>query len=191
MILVDPTGHVLYLNRRSRQLLGLASTPRAGTRVEFILRDPGLVSLWTSSSGESGPVTAELTLFKNLRVRATISPCLSEARRLIGKALLLHDVTQEKKIHVELTDAVARRLLQLADEQQAPDPLAGLTVREREILRLLTEGLSNGGMADRLHLSPHTVASHLKNLYAKLNVTNRAQAVAFSILHGVRPSTGR
>lgn len=53
-----------------------------------------------------------------------------------------------------------------------------LTAREREILALLSEGHQNKIIANELSLSEHTVKVHLQNLYRKLNVHNRTQAVA-------------
>jgi two-component system nitrate/nitrite response regulator NarP len=61
----------------------------------------------------------------------------------------------------------------------ASDPLAGLTPRERELLAALAGGLTNQQMAAQLDISLNTVKFHLKNLYDKLGVGNRAQAVAF------------
>jgi two-component system, NarL family, nitrate/nitrite response regulator NarL len=61
----------------------------------------------------------------------------------------------------------------------ASDPLAGLTPRERELLGALAGGLTNQQMATQLDISLNTVKFHLKNLYDKLGVGNRAQAVAF------------
>jgi len=58
------------------------------------------------------------------------------------------------------------------------NPLAGLTDREREILAALAEGMTNQQLAGALHISLNTVKFHLKNLYGKLGVDNRAQAVA-------------
>jgi DNA-binding NarL/FixJ family response regulator len=52
-----------------------------------------------------------------------------------------------------------------------------LTDREREILSLLAEGASNAQIASRLHLSPKTVANHVSNIFSKLQVADRAQAV--------------
>ncbi|MDH3231768.1 MAG: response regulator transcription factor [Alphaproteobacteria bacterium] len=58
------------------------------------------------------------------------------------------------------------------------NPLAGLTDREREILAALAEGMTNQQLANALKISLNTVKFHLKNLYGKLGVDNRAQAVA-------------
>jgi len=56
--------------------------------------------------------------------------------------------------------------------------LQPLTEREREILVLLGNGTSNKDMANRLYVSENTVKFHLKNIYAKLSVTSRVQAIA-------------
>jgi len=57
----------------------------------------------------------------------------------------------------------------------APDALAGLTAQQREIVVLAGRGLTNGEIADRLFLSPRTVASHLYRAYPKLGIAGRHQ----------------
>lgn len=52
-----------------------------------------------------------------------------------------------------------------------------LTTREREILELIAHGEPNGAIAQRLFLSPKTVRNHVSNIFAKLHVTDRAQAI--------------
>ena len=59
------------------------------------------------------------------------------------------------------------------------DPWAHLTGREKELLTALAEGRSNDEIARHLSLSVNTVKFHLRNLYDKLAIKNRAQAVAF------------
>ena len=59
------------------------------------------------------------------------------------------------------------------------DPLGALTPRERELLVSLSSGMTNQQMAERAGISLNTVKFHLKNLYEKLGVGNRAQAVTF------------
>ena len=58
------------------------------------------------------------------------------------------------------------------------DPSIALTAREEETLVLLTKGYSNKEIADYLHLSIETVRSHLKNIYTKMHVRSRTEAVA-------------
>jgi DNA-binding CsgD family transcriptional regulator len=72
-----------------------------------------------------------------------------------------------------------------------------LTARESEVLWLVTEGLSNKTIADRLNLSPHTIKFHLRNAGKKIGATSRTKAaVNFALqqgdaarTRGTRPST--
>jgi two-component system nitrate/nitrite response regulator NarL len=65
------------------------------------------------------------------------------------------------------------------------DDMPLLTPREREILGLIGEGLSNKEMARRLGISVHTVKFHLEALFAKLDATSRAEAVTKGLRGGV------
>ncbi|WP_420387744.1 response regulator transcription factor [Roseivirga sp.] len=53
----------------------------------------------------------------------------------------------------------------------------GLTEREMEVLQLIAEGYSNGEIGDRLFLSENTIKTHVSNLFVKLDVKRRTQAV--------------
>ena len=61
----------------------------------------------------------------------------------------------------------------------------GLTKREVEVLRLLVRGLSNQEIAEQLVISRKTAGSHVEHIYAKLGVSNRAQASLFAVKHGL------
>ncbi|MEG4283624.1 DNA-binding response regulator [Microcoleus sp. A006_D1] len=58
-----------------------------------------------------------------------------------------------------------------------------LTQREQEVLDLVTEGLSNVQIGDRLHLSPRTVEKHVSSLFRKTESNNRAELVRFAMEH--------
>jgi DNA-binding NarL/FixJ family response regulator len=63
----------------------------------------------------------------------------------------------------------------------------GLTDREVEVLSLVTQGLSNNEIAERLFLSINSVKSYIRSAYAKIGVRSRTQAVAWCLLHGFAP----
>lgn len=65
----------------------------------------------------------------------------------------------------------------------APMVGAGLTDRERDVLHLLSEGLSNIQIGDRLHLSSRTVEKHVSSLLRKTETNNRAELVRFAMEH--------
>jgi two-component system nitrate/nitrite response regulator NarP len=58
------------------------------------------------------------------------------------------------------------------------DPMSQLTQRERNLMAALARGLSNKALADELAISVNTVKFHLRNLFDKLGVQSRAQAIA-------------
>ena len=60
---------------------------------------------------------------------------------------------------------------------------AGLTARERHILRMLANGKGNKDIASAMCISQHTVKSHLCNIYAKISVMNRTQAALWAARH--------
>ncbi|MBG6098798.1 response regulator transcription factor [Nocardioides luteus] len=64
---------------------------------------------------------------------------------------------------------------------------AGLTVREIEVLKLITQGLPNQEIAKRLAMSGNTLKSHIRRAYRKIHVTTRSQAVSWAIAHGLTP----
>ncbi len=91
--------------------------------------------------------------------------------------------------HADLDPSVQRRLLgwlpegsPAGDRGPAPD---GLTERELDVLRLIGEGLSNGEIATRLHVSESTVKTHVNHLFAKIKVRDRAQAVTYAFRNGI------
>jgi HD-GYP domain-containing protein (c-di-GMP phosphodiesterase class II) len=67
---------------------------------------------------------------------------------------------------------------------------AGLTAREVEVLRLLTRGLSNKAIAERLVISPKTAGNHIEHIYSKIDASTRAQAGLFAMQHGLLPEDG-
>ena len=82
---------------------------------------------------------------------------------------------------VALPDAWPSNAVQLAGGE-LPEPLTG---REREVLQLLAEGLSNKLLARRLRISEHTVKFHVSSIYGKLGAANRTEAVSHAARAGL------
>ncbi|MEK7370652.1 MAG: LuxR C-terminal-related transcriptional regulator [candidate division NC10 bacterium] len=86
---------------------------------------------------------------------------------------MFRDVTASK----ELLALVHERLSAPVDGDQAVNPL---TRRELEILRLLAGGARTKILAERLHVSPATVRNHVQNIFGKMGVHSRLEAVAYA-----------
>ena len=90
-------------------------------------------------------------------------------------------------VHLFRDVTAARELLTLVHERLAAPGTAGsnghstLTRRELEVLRLMAEGLNTSAAAERLHVSRATVRNHVQNIFAKLGVHNRLEAVARAV----------
>jgi len=82
-----------------------------------------------------------------------------------------------------LDPRAARSLL---EAKSAPDPLAGISPREREVLALLLDGMPNKLIARRLEISEKTVKSHLTSIFRQIGVTDRVQAVLWVERQGLR-----
>ena len=72
-----------------------------------------------------------------------------------------------------------------------PGKAQGLTVRESEIVALITQGLSNQEIADRSYLSINSVKTYIRTAYRKMGVERRSQAVLWGIKHGFEPDAIR
>lgn len=81
-------------------------------------------------------------------------------------------------------DAAAALLRSLGDRSRVGVKGTGvLTDREREVLRLLTQGLTNAEIADRLYISTKTAGNHVSSILTKLGMRSRVEAAAFAALH--------
>ncbi|MEU3251888.1 response regulator transcription factor [Streptomyces sp. NPDC006997] len=74
-----------------------------------------------------------------------------------------------------------------APPSHAPEELATLTPREREMVTLVATGLSNQEIADRMYLSPFTVRAHVQRAMTKLHARDRAQLVVIAYQSGLAP----
>ncbi len=77
---------------------------------------------------------------------------------------------------VYVSPSLAAGMLVELTRSRPPDPLSELTEREREILRLVSEGLTNREIGERLHLAEKTVKHYMTNVLGKLHVRSRVEA---------------
>lgn len=101
-----------------------------------------------------------------------------------GKEELQFAISAVLKGQTYLSPAIANSVLNHG-EGAASSPLAGLSVREREVMKLLSEGRPNREVAKILHLSPRTIDSHRANIMRKLGVTSNAELVQLAIKSGL------
>jgi DNA-binding NarL/FixJ family response regulator len=72
-----------------------------------------------------------------------------------------------------------------SEGSRARGNLDRLTDREVGVLRIVAEGLTNAQVANRLHLSEHTVAAHLRSIFGKIGVSSRSAATRYALEHGL------
>ena len=92
---------------------------------------------------------------------------------------LFRDVTATK----ELLTLVQGRLAAAGPGGERPDAANALTRRELDVLRLMMQGLNTAGAAEKLRVSPATVRNHVQNIFGKLGVHSRLEAVAYASKH--------
>src|SRR6185503_2413817 len=104
---------------------------------------------------------------------------IDEGRRLAAGIANAEFVELDSRNHILLEHEPAWQRCQ-------ESVFASLSSRERQVLALITEGLSNTDIADRLAISEKTVRNHTSNVFDKLGVWSRAQAIVFARDHGFR-----
>lgn len=102
-----------------------------------------------------------------------------------------HEIRQGIKVAAAgdalLSPGVTKRVMEAAAGTSRPDPapLRYLTQREQEVLAAVGEGLANGDIARRLHISPDTARTHVSRILTKLGARDRAQLVAIAWKTGI------
>jgi DNA-binding NarL/FixJ family response regulator len=79
---------------------------------------------------------------------------------------------------VPMNPHIARKILDMFQSLSSSKKDYGLTAREKEVLQLLIDGRSKRAIAEKLFVSFHTIDTHLRNIYAKLQVHSRSGAIA-------------
>lgn len=133
----------------------------------------GRVALWTWALTDDVIQSA-----RDLGVEAALPKSL-DAEGLV-RALSL--------IRAGQADEGEARLAPVVEIESWRDRRAGLTVREAEVVALVTSGVSNSEIAERTFLSINSVKSYIRAAYRTMGVSSRSQAVLWGIDHGMAPT---
>ena len=116
---------------------------------------------------------------------------IAEGRRLASGIPGAEFVELDSRNHILLEHEPAWQRFQEAvldflqpDQSRGDSVFAALSARERQVLALMADGLSNNDIAERLSISEKTVSNHASNVFDKLGVWSRAQAIVFVRDHG-------
>ena len=99
----------------------------------------------------------------------------ARSKRVIFFRTGSHDFTEDDRFALAL---LRPHIMEMVGRTVVGDPAHALTERQTELMRLVADGYTNAEIASMLYLSPHTVRTHLKNIFERLGVTTRAAAVA-------------
>jgi DNA-binding NarL/FixJ family response regulator len=177
---------------------GLAALDAAETlRPDVVLMDirmpnlDGIEATRRLAAADGSPRVLILTTFD-------LDDYVYEALRAGASGFLLKDARAEELRHAVrmvaagdalLSPAITRRLIESYTRRPPatarPAPLAELTPRELEVLRLLARGLSNTDIAAQLIVGDATVKTHVARIFTKLNLHDRAQAVVLAYESGL------
>jgi DNA-binding CsgD family transcriptional regulator len=172
----------------------VALAPEVPTVRSLALRCRGLVN------GEVEPMVEAVALARRAPLLVEHAGACEDAARLLAQggwrdesaALLAEAVERYEQAGADAWVGRVRAQLRALGVRPAPRgprhrPASGwksLTATERMVSRLVAEGLTNGAVAKRLYISPHTVNTHLRHVFAKLGVSNRV-ALAAGVHHSI------
>lgn len=162
-----PGLRVVSIDKRPRVLVWLRATKTndpsfvpPGTAVLLLTEDAELESLTETITGlfsrEEPPAALGIAIRQVARGEQYLSPSLATV------------ILEKRQATASLTEAMR-------------SPIETLSEREREILHLLAQGSSNKMIAAQLYLSVRTVEGHLANIYSRLGVHSRTEAMLFAV----------
>ncbi len=176
------------------ELVGEASSGEEGVRLcervqpDVVLMDmlmPGMNGVdATSALREKCPRTRVIALTsfpeEDLVQRALTAGATGYLLKNVNSSELASAIRAAHANKPVLAPEAAQALIQRVNRHS---PGQDLSAREREVLRLLTAGLSNRTIAERLIVSPSTVEYHVSNILGKLGAATRTEAVAIAFQH--------
>ena len=118
---------------------------------------------------------------EDLVQKALQAGALSYLMKNVGAAELLAAIRSAKAKRPTLSPEAAQALIRQSTRPAPPGH--DLSPRERDVLRLMTRGMSNRGIAEQLVISVSTADFHVSNILSKLGVASRTEAVAIAVQH--------
>ena len=189
VILTNEVDKVIWMNRAAEHVLDADRSECIGQPMRKVLRHPQLCKLWDDMEHVNRSTLGQLSLKtpQSSELKYNCTRWRDPLGVKGGRALLFCDVTEDRNVQVELSQAVAHRLLDIVrdDNGTTTQPTASLTPQELRMLALVGQGLSNQHMADEVCVSTSTVRFHLKNVYRKLHINSRSEAVSYAVKNGL------
>ncbi|MDO8478718.1 MAG: LuxR C-terminal-related transcriptional regulator [Candidatus Rokubacteria bacterium] len=187
---VGPDGRVAVWNRAAERILGWSATEVLGRPCCEVL---------AGGDGHGNSLCYQgCDVMGQVRLGEPVEHFEMKSRTKGGRAIWLDisileapatNGTRPVAVHLFRDITATKKLLEIVQERtvRAAQPndngASGLTKREFEILRLMAAGANTKVLAERLHVSPATVRNHAQNIFAKLDVHSRLEAVAWANQH--------
>ena len=171
----------------------LAALTKATARPEVIILDlglPGMSGLEGLRRFKEATPSTEILIFTVFddRERVFEAICAGASGYLLKSESLDRIVSAVREVRrggSPMTPEIARSVLDRFSQLKPTQSAIEITTRERDLLRLLADGLTKKEIADRLSLSQHTVDNYLRRIYAKLHVNTLGGAVAKALRDGL------
>lgn len=180
-------GDVDAAGRASRELEELAERYESAMLEGMVAHARGAVLL---AEGDARASLAALRRAADLWRELEAPYEVARTRELVGLACRALGDDDAATLELDAARAAFKQLragpdVQRLDAHDAPGPPSphGLTARELDVLRLVAAGRSNKQIAAELVISEHTVARHVQNIFAKLDVSSRTAAASFAFAH--------
>lgn len=98
---------------------------------------------------------------------------------------LLSSIEMAMKKKRQFSDQILDMILELSENKNSTAELSGLTQSEIEIVKLIADGHSTKGIALKKHISFHTVLTHRKNIFRKLQINSITELIKFAVRKGL------
>ena len=190
---IDTAGVIRFSNPSFQKLMGYTARQLLGSQCAEVLCGTNLCG--QEFCGPNCPIP------KTVTGQPAISDFDLVVRRADGDSVLvnigacytsprLREHSTQVDVFFSMRQVHARRMIQRMAMSSAEKPVAHntnsydrLSVRERQVLDLAAEGMTTSQVAGHLSISTLTVRTHFKNIYSKLGVNSRTEAVIFAIQH--------